>query len=150
MMNNHITSLNVGTFGEMKCLAPLPKESVDRWNREMSLYRKLAQTIVVRVAETKIVNGRPVEVMGEVPREDIKTHLPALQKHDERLQQIVAGFKDLKGEVTYKKREEVNSGQKWWINAPVVQAGGLSRPLKSQMLNVYEEVSISLHRLQRS
>mmetsp|Transcript_8094 Transcript_8094/g.24379 ORF Transcript_8094/g.24379 Transcript_8094/m.24379 type:complete len:658 (+) Transcript_8094:129-2102(+) len=141
MINLKITNLNISTFGEMTCLRPLPEDYVSSWRRFMKVFFLIAETIVVRVSETTVVDGRAVERMVDKPRPDIAELLPFLQQQDEKIINILRGFKSLEGEVEYVKRNNVQLGDKWWIEQPVIKPGGLSPGLRAQMRAVYNEVS---------
>lgn len=142
IMSQQITNLNAGTTGELKRLAPLSKEYEDRWRTEMRLYLQLAESMSVKVPQTKKgSNGQSIQVMVDKQRQDIAENLPILKSCDERLHAVLRSFTDLDGEVEYKtKRDDGQPSSKWWIDQPFVLNCGLSRKLHTKMRKSYEDV----------
>lgn len=131
-----ITTLNANTFGDLKCLAPLSRKHEHMWSTEL-------EVLLSMLGEIKEARpGGP-----NVLREDIKTHLPALQRCDRILRNTVRSFSGLAGHVEYVDRETdggpggSGSGrERWWVKVPVVKKGGMPAQLRQPMDEVEKEM----------
>ncbi|KAL9258720.1 Rop guanine nucleotide exchange factor 14-like protein [Drosera capensis] len=89
-LSNAITNLGASVFGELWKLQPLPEEKKTKWRKEMDWLLSPANYMVELVpAQRKGSNGRTFEIMTPKARADIHMNLPALQKLDSMLIEIL-------------------------------------------------------------
>lgn len=133
-----ITTLNANTFGDLKRLEPLPRQLEHMWGTELEVLLSMLQ---------EIKEARPGT--GNVLREDIATHLPALQRCDRIVRNTLRSFSDLVGHVDYVERETANDSggggsgaaqRRWWIKVPVVKNGGLPGRVRALIEEVEREM----------
>jgi len=118
-----LTTLNVKTFGEMKRLEPLPRDAIKTWQSQL-------EVLLGMLEEIKEDQGN-----GYRLRDDISRHLPNLKRCDTLVQETMASFSCLKGEIDYvdnaaKKNGSGGGDTKWWVKHPVVKEGGLSHKIR--------------------
>ncbi|TXG62879.1 hypothetical protein EZV62_009873 [Acer yangbiense] len=141
-ISNSITNLYATVFGQNLRLAPLKPEKKAMWKREMECLLSVCDYIVEFIPQLSqnLQAGREVEVMGSKPRADIYINLPALQKLDTMLLDILDSFQDT--EFWYAENGSMSSNstrsgsfrkvivqrkeEKWWLPVPCVPTGGIS------------------------
>ncbi|KAI4328787.1 hypothetical protein L6164_021117 [Bauhinia variegata] len=148
-ISNSITNLYATVFGQNLKLEPLKPEKKAMWKREMACLLSVCDYIV-EFAPTKqsLQDGTIVEMMASRPRTDIYINLPALQKLDTMLLEILDSFED--SEFWYAEQGSIsgNSGrsrassfrrifqrkdEKWWLPVPCVLPGGLSEKSRKHL-----------------
>ncbi|KAL1542139.1 Rop guanine nucleotide exchange factor 5 [Salvia divinorum] len=138
-ISNAVTNLYASVFGQLWRLEPLPSEKRSMWRREMEWLLSVSDHIVeLKPSWQTFPNGGRVEVMSCQPRSDLFINLPALQKLDNMLLEILDGF--AKAEFWYVDQGIVASEaddsvsfpkavqrqeDKWWLPVPRVPSGGL-------------------------
>ncbi|KAH9732654.1 Rop guanine nucleotide exchange factor 2 [Citrus sinensis] len=147
-ISNAITNLYATVFGQNLRLAPLKPEKKALWKREMDCLLSVCDYIVEFVSESQnLRDGREVEVMASRPRADIYINLPALQKLDTMLMDILESFQDT--EFWYAEQGSMSSNstrsgsfrrvivqrkeEKWWLPVPCVPPGGLSEKSRKHL-----------------
>ncbi|KAJ0989801.1 hypothetical protein J5N97_008157 [Dioscorea zingiberensis] len=132
-LSNAIISLSACVFGEMWKLEPLSEERKKRWRREMDWLLSPTNYMVELVpAKQNGINGRMLEVMTSKARSDVHVNLPALQKLDTMLIDVLDSMMD--SEFWYSeggsRAEGLNAGsrpsKRWWLPSPQVPESGLS------------------------
>ncbi|XP_059457447.1 rop guanine nucleotide exchange factor 3 isoform X2 [Corylus avellana] len=146
-ISNAITNLYATVFGQNLRLAPLNPEKKALWKREMDCLLSVCDYIV-EFSPTlhDLDDGTSVEVMASTPRSDICINLPALQKLDMMLIEILDSFEDT--EFWYAKQgsmsgNSIRSGsfrkvaqrkeEKWWLPIPCVSPGGVSEKARKHL-----------------
>ncbi|XP_049933441.1 rop guanine nucleotide exchange factor 3-like isoform X2 [Nymphaea colorata] len=142
-ISNAITNLSATAFGQLYRLEPLNLEKRLMWKREMECLLSVCDYIVEFVPDWQdLPDGKKQEVMTSRPRSDILMHLPALQKLDTMLLDILDSFSN--AEFWYVDQASVPSyhetGQmtprqeeKWWLPTPRVPPRGLSEKSRKQL-----------------
>ncbi|CAM8974426.1 unnamed protein product [Rhodiola kirilowii] len=147
-ISNAITNLYATVFGQSLRLEPLKHEKRTLWKREMKCLLSVCNYIVEFYTETQnLPNGSPIEVMASRPRADIDINLPALQKLDKMLIEILDSFEERefwyeeqgnmsmnsnKSGSSFKKVVHRNE-EKWWVPVPCVPSGGISEASRIDM-----------------
>ncbi|KAJ7951144.1 putative Rop guanine nucleotide exchange factor [Quillaja saponaria] len=141
-ISNSITNLYATVFGHNLRLEPPKPEKKAMWKREMDCLLSVCDYIVEFAPTSQyLADGTIVEVMTSRPRSDIYINLPALQKLDTMLIDILDSFQDtefwyaeqgsMSGNSTrsragsFRKVVQRND-EKWWLPVPCVNPGGLS------------------------
>ncbi|KAL3498095.1 hypothetical protein ACH5RR_040827 [Cinchona calisaya] len=141
-LSNAISNLAVSVFGELWKLEPLPEERRSKWRREMNWLLSPTNYMVELVpAKKNGSNGQTVEIMTAKARSDIHMNLPALEKLDSILMEILDSMVDTEfWYVEVGSREEGRSrsageSKRWWLPSPRVPANGLSDAERKKLLN---------------
>ncbi|TKV95069.1 hypothetical protein SEVIR_9G336700v4 [Setaria viridis] len=145
-ISNAITNLYATVFGSCHKLEPLPAGKKAMWRREMDCLLSVCDYIVEFYPSTQTLpDGTKVEVMATRPRSDIYINLPALEKLDAMLIDILDSFQKAEfwyadagtrsfGSVTSSSsamsssfRKSVHRNEdKWWLPVPCVPDTGLT------------------------
>ncbi|KAI3441792.1 PRONE domain-containing protein [Psidium guajava] len=139
-ISNAITNLYATVFGQKLRLEPLNQEKKAMWKREMDCLLSVCDYMVDVTASTQeLRDGTSVQVMTSIPRSDIYVNLPALQKLDAMLLDILDSFHET--EFWYAEKGSMSSNsigsgsfgrvaqlneEKWWLPVPCVPPDGLS------------------------
>ncbi|CAM8997751.1 unnamed protein product [Rhodiola kirilowii] len=144
---NAITNLYATVFGHNLRLEPLDKDKKAMWKREMECLLAVCDHMVDFIPRD---SGKPLndKVMVSRPRSDICINLPALQKLDSILLEILDSFADKEfcyvedGSVSMSStrscsfRKVVHRNEdKWWVPVPCVPSGGLSDESRKHLRN---------------
>lgn len=148
-ISNAITNLYATVFGQNLRLEPLNPDKKALWKREMDCLLSVCEYIVdFSPTSQDLDDGTTVEVMASTPRPDIYLNLPALQKLDMMLIEILDSFADT--EFWYAKQGSMSGNstrsgsfrriaqrkeEKWWLPVPCVSPGGLSEKARKQLRN---------------
>ncbi|RLN25401.1 rop guanine nucleotide exchange factor 7-like [Panicum miliaceum] len=146
-ISNAITNLCATIFGQLWRLKPLPPEKKAMWRREMDCLLCVSDHIVELVPTWQsFPDGTRLEIMTSRPRSDLYINLPALQKLDHMLLEILESFRDPEfwyveqgiaapdcdGSASFRaafhRRDE-----KWWLPVPRVPPGGLHDKTRKQL-----------------
>ncbi|XP_040384246.1 rop guanine nucleotide exchange factor 3-like [Oryza brachyantha] len=143
-ISNAITNLYATVFGNCHKLEPLPAGKKTMWRREMDCLLSVCDYIVEFYPSTQTLpDGTKVEVMSTRPRSDIYINLPALEKLDAMLIEILDSFQKAEfwyadagtrsfGSVTSSstsssfRRSTHRNEEKWWLPVPCVPDAGIS------------------------
>ncbi|XP_066345833.1 rop guanine nucleotide exchange factor 3-like [Miscanthus floridulus] len=146
-ISNAITNLYATVFGSCHKLEPLPAGKKAMWTREMDCLLSVCDYIVEFYPSTQTLpDGTKVEIMETRPRSDIYTNLPALEKLDAMLIDILDSFQKAEfwyadagtrsfGSVTSSSSSRMSSSfrrsahrneDKWWLPVPCVPDAGLT------------------------
>ncbi|ESW12783.1 hypothetical protein PHAVU_008G142300 [Phaseolus vulgaris] len=137
-ISNAITNLYATVFGESLKLEPLKPEKKAMWKREMKVLLSVCDYIQEFAPTAQYLkDGTLVEMMKSRPRLDIYINLPALQKLDTMLMEILDTFQDTEFWYAGNIPGNLNRGasfrrivprkdEKWWLPVPCVLPGGLS------------------------
>ncbi|XP_042503594.1 rop guanine nucleotide exchange factor 3-like [Macadamia integrifolia] len=146
-VSNAMTNLYATVFGQNLRLEPLPPEKKSMWRREMNCLLSICDFIVEFVPSTEIYpNGEAEELTISRPRTDICMNLPALQKLDTMLMEILDSFEDQEFKYVEQGKlsaNEINSASfrriihrqedKWWLPVPCIPSRGLSDESRKQL-----------------
>ncbi|KAL0854607.1 hypothetical protein Bca101_059759 [Brassica carinata] len=120
-------------FGELWKLEPLCEEKKQKWRREMHWLLSPPNYMIELVpSKQNDANGRSPEIMTRKARRDIHMNLPALQKLDSMLIEILDPMVNTefwysetssRAEGTNKTTSE---SKRWWLPSPQVPKPGLS------------------------
>ncbi|KAF8702443.1 hypothetical protein HU200_032820 [Digitaria exilis] len=139
-ISNAITNLYATVFGSCHRLEPLPAEKKSMWRREMDCLLSVCDYIVEFFPSKEMLpDGTTREVMATRPRSDIYVNLPALEKLDDMLLEILDSFQKTEfWYVTDKGQKDDDSvatpcrpvsqrgDGKWWLPVPCVTKPGLT------------------------
>ncbi|KAJ1702790.1 hypothetical protein LUZ63_002569 [Rhynchospora breviuscula] len=130
-LSHAITNLSATVFGEMWKLEPLCEEKKLRWRMEMDWLLSPTNYMVELVpAKQSGANGRILEIMTPKARSDIHVNLPALQKLDSMLIEVLdsmIGTEFWYEECGNKARQDgQRQSKRWWLPSPRVPETGLS------------------------
>ncbi|XP_027352591.1 rop guanine nucleotide exchange factor 3-like [Abrus precatorius] len=147
-ISNAITNLYATVFGQSLKLEPLKPEKKAMWKREMKVLLSVCDYIQEFAPTAQYLeDGTIVEMMKSRPRSDIYINLPALQKLDTMLIEILDTFED--SEFWYAENISGNSNrlraasfrrivprkdEKWWLPVPCVLPGGLSDKSRKHLI----------------
>ncbi|KAK3155017.1 hypothetical protein QOZ80_2BG0197790 [Eleusine coracana subsp. coracana] len=135
-LSSAITSLSATVFGELWKLEPLCEEKKIRWRKEMD-WLLSPTTYMVELVPTKQsgADGCTFEIMTPKARSDVHVNLPALQKLDSMLIEVMDSMVDT--EYWYEesgrrtdgrgKNKGPRQSKKWWLPSPRVPEIGLSQ-----------------------
>uniref|UniRef100_A0A0D9W839 PRONE domain-containing protein n=1 Tax=Leersia perrieri TaxID=77586 RepID=A0A0D9W839_9ORYZ len=147
-ISNAITNLYATVFGGCHRLEPLPAEKRTMWRREMDCLPSVCDYIVELFPTKEIMpDGTTREVMATRPRSDIYVNLPALEKLDDMLLEILDSFQKTefwyvndKGQKDSCKDAAVpcrpvshRGGEKWWLPVPCVTKPGLTESARRDL-----------------
>ncbi|KAI5428673.1 variant 3, Rop guanine nucleotide exchange factor 3 [Lathyrus oleraceus] len=146
-ISNAITNLYATVFGQSLKLEPLNPEKKAMWKREMKVLLSVCDYIQEFAPTAQYLeDGTIVEMMKSRPRSDIYINLPALQKLDTMLIEILESFEDT--EFWYAENISATSprlraasfrkivprkDEKWWLPVPCVLPGGLSEKSRKHL-----------------
>ncbi|WJX77578.1 hypothetical protein P8452_60871 [Trifolium repens] len=146
-ISNAITNLYATVFGQSLKLEPLKLEKKAMWKREMKVLLSVCDYIQEFAPTAQYLeDGTIVEMMKSRPRSDIYINLPALQKLDTMLIEILDSFEDT--EFWYAENISASSprlratsfrkivprkDEKWWLPVPCVLPGGLSEKSRKHL-----------------
>ncbi|XP_057435642.1 rop guanine nucleotide exchange factor 3-like isoform X1 [Lotus japonicus] len=148
-ISNAITNLYATVFGQNLKLEPLKPEKKAMWKREMKVLLSVCDYIQEFAPTAQYLeDGTIVEMMKSRPRSDLYINLPALQKLDTMLIEILDTFEDT--EFWYAENIPGNStrspraasfrkivprkDEKWWLPVPCVLPGGLSDKSRKHLI----------------
>ncbi|CAO2047828.1 unnamed protein product [Urochloa humidicola] len=135
-LSNGIINLSATVFGELWKLEPLCEEKKIRWRKEMD-WLLSPTTYMVELVPTKQsgADGCTFEIMTPKARSDVHVNLPALQKLDAMLIEVMDSMIDTefwyeesgsradgRGKITGQRKSK-----KWWLPSPRVPEQGLSQ-----------------------
>ncbi|KAK7252576.1 hypothetical protein RIF29_36625 [Crotalaria pallida] len=132
-LSNAITNLAVTVFGELWKLEPLSEDRKSKWRREMDWLLSPTNYMVELVpAKQSSANGGMFEIMTPKTRADIHMNLPALQKLDSMLIEVLDSM--VKTEFWYAeggsraegRNTSARQRKRWWLPSPQVPRTGLS------------------------
>ncbi|TVU14919.1 hypothetical protein EJB05_38416 [Eragrostis curvula] len=146
-ISNAITNLYATVFGSCHRLEPLPAEKKSMWRREMDCLLSVCDYIVEFFASKEILpDGTTREVMATRPRSDIYVNLPALEKLDDMLLEILDSFqktefwyvndkghKDDDSAATPCRPVSHRGEDKWWLPVPCVTKPGLTESARRDL-----------------
>ncbi|CAA7411141.1 unnamed protein product [Spirodela intermedia] len=146
-LSNAISNLAVCTFGELWKLEPLPEEKKSKWRREMDWLLSPTNYMVELVPGKQTgANGRTLEIMTPRARADVHTTLPALQKLDSILVEVLDSMVETEfwyAEGRSRTAEKAaqggggggggRPGKRWWLPSPRVPEAGLSRSQRKKL-----------------
>ncbi|KAG5142097.1 hypothetical protein JHK82_017792 [Glycine max] len=160
-ISNSITNLYATAFGQNLKLEPLKPEKKGMWRREMNCLLSVCDYIVEFSPTAQYLeDGTIVEMMTSKPRSDIYINLPALQKLDTMLIEILDSFQDT--EFWYAEQGSISGNstrsrggsfrrivqrkdEKWWLPVPCVHTGGLSDKSRKH-LNEKRDCANQIHK----
>ncbi|XP_066328291.1 rop guanine nucleotide exchange factor 14-like [Miscanthus floridulus] len=135
-LSNGIINLSATVFGELWKLEPLCEDKKIRWRKEMD-WLLSPTTYMVELVPTKQsgADGCTFEIMTPKARSDVHVNLPALQKLDTMLIEVMDSMIDTefwyeesgsradgRGKITGPRKSK-----KWWFPSPRVPEEGLSQ-----------------------
>ncbi|XP_037478901.1 rop guanine nucleotide exchange factor 3-like [Triticum dicoccoides] len=146
-ISNAITNLYATVFGSCHRLEPLPVEKKSMWRREMDCLLSVCDYIVEFFPSKDILpDGTTREVMATRPRSDIYVNLPALEKLDDMLLEILDGFqktefwylndkahKDSCDDSAPCRPASHRGEERWWLPVPCVTKSGLTEPARRDL-----------------
>ncbi|PWZ26118.1 Rop guanine nucleotide exchange factor 14 [Zea mays] len=135
-LSNGIINLSATVFGELWKLEPLCEDKKIRWRKEMDWLMSPTTYMVELVPRKQSgADGCTFEIMTPKARSDVHVNLPALQKLDTMLIEVMDSMIDT--EFWYEesgsradgpaKITGPRKGKKWWLPSPRVPEQGLSR-----------------------
>ncbi|KAJ4746676.1 rop guanine nucleotide exchange factor-like protein [Rhynchospora pubera] len=139
-ISNAITNLYATVFGNCHKLEPLPAEKKILWQREMDCLLSVCDYIVELFPSSQsLPDGTKLEVMATRPRSDISINLPALEKLDAMLLDMLDDFEKTEfwyidenksllqdNAVTPLVTTPHRSVDKWWLPVPSLPNAGIS------------------------
>nr|XP_010907363.1 rop guanine nucleotide exchange factor 2 [Elaeis guineensis] len=146
-LSNAITNLYATVFGHCHKLEPLPPEKKHMWRRDMDCLLSVCDYIVEFFPSFQnLPDGTALEVMASRPRSDIYINLPALEKLDTMLLEILDSFQNTEfwyiddGKqssiaCTSRSFRQVihRNDEKWWLPIPCVPVSGLPERLRKEL-----------------
>ncbi|XP_066343638.1 rop guanine nucleotide exchange factor 3-like [Miscanthus floridulus] len=145
-ISNAITNLYATVFGSCHRLEPLPPEKKSMWRREMDCLLSVCDYIVEFFSSKEILHdGTTREVMATRPRSDIYVNLPALEKLDDMLLEILDSFQKTEFWYVNDKGQKDDSvatpcrpvshrgEEKWWLPVPCVTKPGLTETARRDL-----------------
>ncbi|RLM73707.1 rop guanine nucleotide exchange factor 3 [Panicum miliaceum] len=145
-ISNAITNLYATVFGSCHRLEPLPEEKRSMWRREMDCLLSVCDYIVEFFPSKEILpDGTTREVMATRPRSDIHVNLPALEKLDDMLLEILDSFQKTEFWYVNDKGQKDDSvatpcrpvsqrgDGKWWLPVPCVTKPGLTETARRDL-----------------
>ncbi|KAF3648378.1 Rop guanine nucleotide exchange factor 5 [Capsicum annuum] len=146
-ISNAITNLYATIFGQLWRLEPLTLERKSMWRREMEWLVAVSDHIVeLAPSWQSFPDGSKLEVMTSRTRADLFINLPALQKLDNMLIEILNSFTNTEfwyvdqgiitaeddGSASFRKVIQ-RQQDKWWLPVPRVPHGGLLEDTRKQL-----------------
>ncbi|EAY95141.1 hypothetical protein OsI_16959 [Oryza sativa Indica Group] len=148
-ISNAITNLYATVFGGCHRLEPLLAEKRSMWRREMDCLLSVCDYIVELFPSKEIMpDGTVREVMATRPRSDIYVNLPALEKLDDMLLEILDSFQKTEFWYVNDKGQKDScaaaaaapcrpvshrDGDKWWLPVPCVTKPGLTESARRNL-----------------
>ncbi|GMH26671.1 hypothetical protein Nepgr_028514 [Nepenthes gracilis] len=141
-LSNAITNLSASIFGELWKLEPLQEEKKIKWRKEMDWLLSPANFMIELVPAKKSgTNGRTFEIMTPKARSDVHMNLPALQKLDSMLIEVLDSMVNTEFWYTEGSSHGDECGgcgrpsRRWWLPYPHVPKGGLSENARKKLLS---------------
>ncbi|KAG2304160.1 hypothetical protein Bca52824_032811 [Brassica carinata] len=141
-LSNAVTHLANSIFGELWKLEPLCEEKKQKWRREMD-WLLSPTNYMIELVPTKQTDasGISIEIMTPKARADIHMNLPALQKLDSMLIEILDSM--VKTEFWYSEtgsraegtNKTTSESKRWWLPSPQVPKPGLSNSARKKLLD---------------
>ncbi|KAE9595519.1 hypothetical protein Lal_00030619 [Lupinus albus] len=149
-ISNSITNLYATVFGQNLKLEPLKPEKKAMWKREMNCLLSVCDYIVEFAPTAQYLDdGTIVEMMTSRARSDIYINLPAIQKLEAMLLEILESFDDT--EFWYAEQGSISGNstrsrggsfrkvvqrkdEKWWLPVPCVHPGGISNDSRKHLI----------------
>ncbi|CAN6268867.1 unnamed protein product [Urochloa humidicola] len=146
-ISNAITNLYATVFGSCHRLEPLPAEKKSMWRREMDCLLSVCDYIVEFFPSKEMLPGGTTrEVMATRPRPDIYVNLPALEKLDDMLLEILDSFQKTEFWYVNDKGHKDDAAatpchhpvsqrgdDKWWLPVPCVTKPGLTEAARRDL-----------------
>ncbi|ONK55507.1 uncharacterized protein A4U43_UnF2090 [Asparagus officinalis] len=146
-ISNAITNLYATIFGQCWRLEPLSQEKKAMWRREMDCLLSVCDYIVELCPSLQTLpDGTSLEVMESRPRSDIYINLPALEKLDMMLLEILDSFQSTEfwyvDEGNQSPSPRISSSfrrvihrnnEKWWLPIPCVPDYGLNEKSRKDL-----------------
>ncbi|XP_072986368.1 rop guanine nucleotide exchange factor 3-like [Typha latifolia] len=145
-ISNAITNLYATVFGSCHRLEPLPLEKKSMWRREMDCLLSVCDYIVEFFPSSQAMpDGTTLEVMATRPRSDIYINLPALEKLDAMLIEILDSFRktefwyldegkqSFNGSSKSFRRVTHRNEDKWWLPVPCIPDTGLPETARKEL-----------------
>ncbi|XP_061359886.1 rop guanine nucleotide exchange factor 14 [Gastrolobium bilobum] len=141
-LSNAITNLAVTVFGELWKLEPLSEEKKNKWRREMDWLLSPTNYMVELVpAKQSSANGGIFEIMTPKARADIHMNLPALQKLDSMLIEVLDSMVNTEfwyaegGSRAEWRNTSAQHSKRWWLPSPQVPRTGLTDTERKRLLH---------------
>ncbi|KAK7309461.1 hypothetical protein RJT34_06210 [Clitoria ternatea] len=141
-LSNAITNLSVMVFGELWKLEPLSEQRKSKWRREMDWLLSPTNYMVELVpAKQSSANGGIFEIMTPRARADIHMNLPALQKLDSMLIEVLDSMVSTEfwyaegGSRGEGRTANAQHSKRWWLPSPQVPKRGLSDTERKKLLH---------------
>ncbi|KAF3335560.1 Rop guanine nucleotide exchange factor 3 [Carex littledalei] len=139
-ITNAITNLYATIFGTCHKLEPLSPEKKSMWRREMDCFLSICDFILdPSPTEQTMPGGHANEVMAAKPRMDIMMNLPALEKLENMLLDILDSFHGTEFWYADPKKQSFDtnsfhrSEEKWWIPVPCMPENGLPKRARKEL-----------------
>ncbi|XP_074283134.1 rop guanine nucleotide exchange factor 14-like [Silene latifolia] len=141
-ISNAIINLAASVYGELWKLEPLAEEGKAKWIKEMNWLVSPANYMVELVpAKQSGTNGCIFEIMTPKARTDVHINIPALQKIDSMLIEVLDSM--VGTEFWYAEGNSRKGGgggsarqsKRWWLPYPQVPPGGLSETARKKLLS---------------
>uniref|UniRef100_A0A0E0AJN9 PRONE domain-containing protein n=1 Tax=Oryza glumipatula TaxID=40148 RepID=A0A0E0AJN9_9ORYZ len=153
-ISNAITNLYATVFGTCHRLQPLPPEKKAMWNREMDCLLSICEYIVEFSPKVQAMpDGSTHDVMATSPRSDILMNLPALEKLETMLLEILDSFEktdfwyiDQRKQSFSDSMKFQRSEDKWWLPEPCVPESGLSDRMHRELQQKRDQAS-QIHKM---
>ncbi|KAH0970625.1 hypothetical protein GBA52_022781 [Prunus armeniaca] len=137
-------------FGQNLRLEPLNPEKKAMWKREMNCLLSVCDYMVELIPISQnLQDGTEMELMTSRPRSDLYINLPALQKLDAMLIEVLDSFQDTEfwyaeegsmssnskrsGSGSFRRVIVQRNEEKWWLPIPCVPPGGLSEKSRKHL-----------------
>ncbi|XP_076949785.1 rop guanine nucleotide exchange factor 14-like [Bidens hawaiensis] len=141
-LSNAITNLAGTVFGELWKLEPLPEGKKNKWRREMDWLLSPTNYMVQLIPAKQCgPDGRTLEIMTPKARVDVHLNLPALQKLDSMLLEILDSMTETEfwyeegGSRAEGRDGNLKQSKRWWLPTPQVPVGGLSDAERKKLVN---------------
>ncbi|KAH9617595.1 hypothetical protein KSS87_005852 [Heliosperma pusillum] len=141
-ISNAITNLAASVYGELWKLEPVAEEGKAKWIKEMNWLVSPANYMVELVpAKQSGTNGSTFEIMTPKTRTDVHINIPALQKIDSMLIEVLdsmVGTEFFYAEGNSRKGGgdgSARQSKRWWLPYPRVPPGGLSETARKKLLS---------------
>ncbi|KAF3335559.1 rop guanine nucleotide exchange factor 3-like protein [Carex littledalei] len=147
-ISNAITNLYATIFGTCHKLEPLPPEKKSMWIREMDCFLSICDFIV----DPSPIEQTMPEAETAQPRMDIVMNLPALEKLENMLLDLLDSFDgtdfwygDPRNDSFKSTKSFSRSEDKWWVPVPCLPDNGLSI-LASKELQKKRDCANQIHK----
>ncbi|KAJ1694745.1 hypothetical protein LUZ63_011443 [Rhynchospora breviuscula] len=138
-----VTSTHATIFGTCHKLEPLPPEKKSMWRREMDCFLSVCDFILdPSPTEQTMPGGHGNEIMAAKPRMDIMMNLPALEKLENMLLDILDSFHGTEFWYADQKKQSFDntnsnsfhrSEDKWWVPVPCLPGNGLPERARKEL-----------------